>query len=155
MNLIGQTFCIVGNDVIFLDPHTTQPSGNVQNKETEQERKLDSTYHCQFASRLHILQLDPSVALVRMKCKYCNIPSRTLFERHLFPQCFLCRSESEFDSLCELIKENLLSSGKQPLFEVCEERRIPWNTAHQFESRSDTNSFSGMCENIARILRTL
>lgn len=53
-----------GNDVIFLDPHTTQPFGTVQNKLKEQERKIDCTYHCQNASRLPILQMDPSVAVV-------------------------------------------------------------------------------------------
>ncbi len=60
-------FLIIGNDVIFLDPHTTQSSGTVNEKKTEQERKIDGTYHCQYASRLHILQMDPSVAVVRVK----------------------------------------------------------------------------------------
>ncbi|XP_065207751.1 cysteine protease ATG4B [Planococcus citri] len=89
----------VGNEVIFLDPHTTQPFGSVQYKQKEQERKTDCTYHCQNASRLPLVQMDPSVAA-----------------------CFLCRVESEFDSLCELIKENLLSTTNQPLIEICEER---------------------------------
>ncbi|XKL61028.1 hypothetical protein PGB90_008085 [Kerria lacca] len=109
----------VGNDVIFLDPHTTQVSGTVNNKETEQERKIDNSYHCQYASRLHILQMDPSVAV-----------------------CFLCREESEFDSLCELIKEKLLSTGKQPLFEICEERSDQWQMTHSHELKSESSNSS-------------
>lgn len=55
---------VVGNDVIFLDPHTTQSIGVVESKEQEHERKMDSSYHCQQANRLHILHMDPSVAVV-------------------------------------------------------------------------------------------
>lgn len=54
----------VGDEVIYLDPHTTHKSGSVENKETEEEIELDSTYHCKYASRINILSMDPSVALV-------------------------------------------------------------------------------------------
>lgn len=54
----------VGDEVIFLDPHTTQRSGFVENKETEDQIDLDMTYHCKRASRINILSMDPSVALV-------------------------------------------------------------------------------------------
>lgn len=111
----------VGNDVIFLDPHTTQPSGHVGFKKTEQERKLDRTYHCEFASRLHILQMDPSVAV-----------------------CFLCRSEKEFDSLCQLIKENLVGAGKQPLFEICEERGDFWRIARPRELKAENSNSNSL-----------
>lgn len=50
--------------MIFLDPHTTQPVGFVQSKEQEHEKKVDCTYHCKHASRLPILHMDPSVAVV-------------------------------------------------------------------------------------------
>jgi hypothetical protein len=53
-----------GNDVIFLDPHTTQSIGVVNGKEHQHEWKMDSSYHCSQASRLHIMQMDPSVAVV-------------------------------------------------------------------------------------------
>lgn len=55
----------VGDEVIFLDPHTTQRSGFVENKETEDQNELDTTYHCKRASRINILAMDPSVALVK------------------------------------------------------------------------------------------
>lgn len=55
---------VPGNDVIFLDPHTTQSIGVVGGKEHEHEKKMDSSYHCSQASRLHIMQMDPSVAVV-------------------------------------------------------------------------------------------
>jgi hypothetical protein len=57
--------CFAGDEVIYLDPHTTQPAGLVEEKEHEHERALDSSYHCQYASRMHILHMDPSVAAVR------------------------------------------------------------------------------------------
>jgi cysteine protease ATG4 len=51
--------------VIYLDPHTTQPAGLVEEKDQEHEKALDASYHCQYASRMHILHMDPSVAAVR------------------------------------------------------------------------------------------
>jgi len=52
--------------VIYLDPHTTQRSGSVQDKTTEEEIEIDTTYHCKSASRISIMDIDPSVALVSM-----------------------------------------------------------------------------------------
>lgn len=54
----------VGDEVIYLDPHTTQRSGSVGNKDIEDEIELDMTYHCKYASRINILSMDPSVAVV-------------------------------------------------------------------------------------------
>ncbi|XP_018332804.1 cysteine protease ATG4B isoform X2 [Agrilus planipennis] len=54
----------VGNEVIFLDPHTTQRCGFVETKETDEQMEMDSTYHCKHASRINILSMDPSVAVV-------------------------------------------------------------------------------------------
>ena len=50
--------------MIFLDPHTTQKTGSVDQKVDEEEVDFDSTYHCKFASRIPITGMDPSVALV-------------------------------------------------------------------------------------------
>lgn len=94
----------VGDEVIYLDPHTTQPAGVVEEKEHEHERICDASYHCEFASRSHILHMDPSVAV-----------------------CFLCKSEEEFDVLCQLIQQNLIEPEKQPLFELCYERPQQWS----------------------------
>lgn len=93
----------VGNDVIFLDPHTTQQIGFINNKDEDHEKKTDCSFHCQQASRLHILNMDPSVAVS-----------------------FFCRTESEFDALCKQITECLVLPEKQPLFEICENRQESW-----------------------------
>jgi len=50
--------------VIYLDPHTTQRSGNIENKMNEEEIEMDATYHCKSASRILVTEMDPSVALV-------------------------------------------------------------------------------------------
>lgn len=57
-------FFTVGNDVIFLDPHTTQQIGMLPNKDIETELKIDQSYHCQQINRLPILNMDPSLAAV-------------------------------------------------------------------------------------------
>lgn len=56
----------VGNDVIFLDPHTTQPVGVIERNKTSYEKKkdADASYHLSQASRSHILHMDPSIAVV-------------------------------------------------------------------------------------------
>lgn len=55
----------VGKEVVYLDPHNTQKTGFVENKETEEQIETDITYHCKYASRINILKMDPSVAAVR------------------------------------------------------------------------------------------
>lgn len=42
-------------------------------------------------------------------------------------QCFFCKTESEFEDLCHLIKEKLIAPEKQPLFEICNERPQQWS----------------------------
>lgn len=59
--------------MIYLDPHTTHKAGTVNNKNLEEEIDLDSTYHCKYASRMNILSMDPSVAVVREYIKK-NVP---------------------------------------------------------------------------------
>lgn len=94
----------VGDEVIYLDPHTTQPAGFVEEKEQEHEKAFDASYHCQYASRMHILHMDPSVAA-----------------------CFFCSTEDEFNLLCKLIEERLVHPERQPLFELCKERPRHWS----------------------------
>ncbi|XP_065162792.1 cysteine protease ATG4A isoform X2 [Atheta coriaria] len=89
----------VGDEVIYLDPHTTQRTGCVEGKENEEQVEMDSTYHCKRASRINILQMDPSVAV-----------------------CFFCEQERDFDDLCQLIRDKLIADEKQALFEICNER---------------------------------
>ncbi|XP_046402193.1 cysteine protease ATG4B [Ischnura elegans] len=89
----------VGDEVIFLDPHTTQPTASVAPAEREQqggEATADGSYHCAFASRIHILGMDPSVAV-----------------------CFFCPTEKDFDGLCSQIQQQIVRPERQPLFELC------------------------------------
>ncbi|XP_015109306.1 cysteine protease ATG4A isoform X2 [Diachasma alloeum] len=94
----------VGDQVIFLDPHTTQRYGCVDQKIQEEEVELDRTYHCKTASRIPITGIDPSVAL-----------------------CFFCATEKEFKSLCRSMQSELITPEKQPLFELCAERPAHWS----------------------------
>ena len=48
---------VSGDDVIYLDPHTTQQFVDLK-KET------DESFHCAYASRMRFTNLDPSVAAV-------------------------------------------------------------------------------------------
>ncbi|XP_034196057.1 autophagy-related 4a isoform X1 [Osmia lignaria lignaria] len=96
----------VGNEVIYLDPHTTQRSGSVDKKVEEDEIEMDATYHCKFASRIPITGMDPSVAL-----------------------CFFCATEKDFKTLCKIIQEELITPEKQPLLELCAERLAHWSPA--------------------------
>ncbi|XP_033218750.1 cysteine protease ATG4B [Belonocnema kinseyi] len=96
----------VGDEVIFLDPHTTQKTGSVDQKVDEEEVDFDTTYHCKVASRIAITGMDPSVAL-----------------------CFFCETEKDFKSLCRSMQEKLIESEKQPLFELCAERPAHWSPA--------------------------
>ena len=98
----------VDDEVIFLDPHTTQRSGFVEHKETEDQVDLDLTYHCKYASRINILAMDPSVAL-----------------------CFFCKTESEFNDLCERIRIEIVAAEKQQLFEICFDRPKEWSPVEE------------------------
>lgn len=57
-------FGYVGDDILYLDPHTTQKSGTIENKATEEQQEMDNSYHCKYASRMPIINMDPSVAVV-------------------------------------------------------------------------------------------
>ncbi|KAL3282068.1 hypothetical protein HHI36_005267 [Cryptolaemus montrouzieri] len=113
----------IGNEVVYLDPHTTQRAGSVNNKETEDEIEVDLSYHCKYASRMNILNMDPSVAV-----------------------CFLCKTEAEFNDLCQLIKDNLIISEKQPLFEITLEKPKQWMTTLDTGIEAAEASVLGMPE---------
>uniref|UniRef100_A0A8C7ZIE1 Cysteine protease n=1 Tax=Oryzias sinensis TaxID=183150 RepID=A0A8C7ZIE1_9TELE len=58
----------VGEELIYLDPHTTQPAV----EPSEDGQVPDETYHCQHPPcRMHICELDPSIAL---SCKRGGLP---------------------------------------------------------------------------------
>lgn len=54
----------VGDEALFLDPHTTQKCGVVGNKLTQAEIDMDETYHQKYAARINFEKMDPSLALV-------------------------------------------------------------------------------------------
>ena len=59
-------FCVhvasVENSLLYLDPHTIQPT--VPTPMSPNEIIFDRTYHCDQADRMPLADLDPSLALV-------------------------------------------------------------------------------------------
>lgn len=59
-----------GEELIYLDPHTTQPAVEVADRRCIP----DESFHCQHPpSRMRIGELDPSIAVVRPAV--CRIPA--------------------------------------------------------------------------------
>ncbi|XP_039763761.1 cysteine protease ATG4B [Pararge aegeria] len=108
----------VGDEVIYLDPHTTQRSGLVENKMTDEQKEMDCTYHCKYASRIPMLYMDPSVAV-----------------------CFLCRTKSDFNELCLTIETKLMKES-QPLFEICDKRPAHWGPSTNDIDLQNTTLFA-------------
>ncbi|XP_045766178.1 cysteine protease ATG4B [Maniola jurtina] len=108
----------VGDEAVYLDPHTTQRSGLVENKMTDEQKEMDCTYHCKYASRIPMLSMDPSVAV-----------------------CFLCRTRSDFDELCTTIETKLMKES-QPLFELCDKRPAHWGPSTNDIDLQNTNLFT-------------
>ncbi|KAI4488764.1 hypothetical protein M0802_011274 [Mischocyttarus mexicanus] len=103
----------VGDEVIYLDPHTTQRSASV-----DDERNVDLTYHCKSASRISITKIDPSVAL-----------------------CFFCATEKDFKSMCKTMQDELLEPAKQPLFELSTEKLVNWSPAEDVSEAIGASNF--------------
>lgn len=81
----------VGEELVYLDPHTTQPS--VEPCETGEIQ--DESYHCQHPPcRMHIRELDPSIAVG-----------------------FFCQTEDDFDDWCAQIRKLSTCRGL-PMFEL-------------------------------------
>ncbi|XP_049868971.1 cysteine protease ATG4B [Pectinophora gossypiella] len=108
----------VEDEVIYLDPHTTQRSGLVETKTTDEQKEMDCTYHCRFASRIPMIAMDPSVAV-----------------------CFVCRTRSDFEELCDTI-QNKLMVETQPLFELCEKRPSHWGPSNADIDLQNTTLFN-------------
>lgn len=66
--------------------------------------EFDKTFHCNYATRLPLAHLDPSLAA-----------------------CFLCSSEDSFNSLCQRLRQDLIRPDTQPMFELCETRPPTWS----------------------------
>ncbi|CAH1782093.1 unnamed protein product, partial [Owenia fusiformis] len=87
------------DELIYLDPHTTQPAVNLDSM----GKTSDETYHCPYTSRMRIKDLDPSVAVG-----------------------FFCANEADFNDLCQTINKFILSGEKTPMFELHKKRPAHW-----------------------------
>lgn len=54
----------VGDEALYLDPHTTQKHGTVGAKSSSAEFEMDESFHQKFVGRINFAQMDPSLALV-------------------------------------------------------------------------------------------
>ncbi|KAL7979975.1 hypothetical protein Chor_004444 [Crotalus horridus] len=78
----------LGNELIYLDPHTTQ----VFVDSDENGAVDDHSFHCQQPpQRMKIMNLDPSVALVSIG--------------------FFCKEEKDFDNWCSLVQKASIRKG--------------------------------------------
>ncbi|VDD77214.1 unnamed protein product [Mesocestoides corti] len=87
----------VGDHVLCLDPHTTQPSVGGGGEDVA---SLDASFHSSTAVRLPFARLDPSLAVG-----------------------FVCATEAEFDALrTDLLADVLSNRLSPPIFEIHEVR---------------------------------
>lgn len=93
----------VGEEALFLDPHTTQNSGTVGHKLEEEEIQMDETYHRKYAMRINFRHIDPSLAIG-----------------------FLTKTRTDFDQLCDRLGAIFATPGRQALFEISRKRLTPW-----------------------------
>ncbi|KAI7693003.1 hypothetical protein SSS_03573 [Sarcoptes scabiei] len=108
------------NDLIYLDPHTTQESVDLvddlsemlktdresiedfSNDQPRNEFSDDFSYHCDRPYRISINNIDPSLSL-----------------------CFFCKTEEDFNQWAYLCLHKLMRE-EQPLFEMMNERPKYW-----------------------------
>ncbi|XP_030810542.1 cysteine protease ATG4B isoform X2 [Camarhynchus parvulus] len=84
----------VGEELIYLDPHTTQPAV----EPGDSGCLPDESFHCQHPPcRMSIAELDPSIAVG-----------------------FFCNTEADFNDWCQQIKKLSLVRGALPMFELVE-----------------------------------
>ncbi|KXJ16560.1 cysteine protease ATG4B [Exaiptasia diaphana] len=88
-----------GNNLLYLDPHSTQPTINPQ----EMTNIPDGTYHCVYPCRMSLTEVDPSVAMG-----------------------FFCKSEEDFDDLCQQFKKHIIEGKRRPMFELAAKRPPHW-----------------------------
>ncbi|XP_069474226.1 cysteine protease ATG4B isoform X2 [Ambystoma mexicanum] len=84
----------VGEELIYLDPHTTQPMVEL----SEDGLISDDSFHCQHPPcRMQISELDPSIAVG-----------------------FFCNTERDFDEWCQHIRKMAQLREALPMFELVE-----------------------------------
>ncbi|XP_029789352.1 cysteine protease ATG4B isoform X3 [Suricata suricatta] len=86
----------VGDELIYLDPHTTQPA-------VEPAGGCfipDESFHCRHPpSRMGVRELDPSIAVG-----------------------FFCQTEADFDDWCQHVRKLSLLGGALPMFELVDQQ---------------------------------
>ncbi|XP_065056567.1 cysteine protease ATG4B-like [Rhopilema esculentum] len=85
--------------LIYLDPHTTQPTISP----AKYSAIPDESYHCVYPCFMNFAELDPSIALG-----------------------FYCHTEAEFDDLCDAITQLIIDGQKRPMFEISIKRPAHW-----------------------------
>ncbi|XP_063169445.1 cysteine protease ATG4A isoform X2 [Candoia aspera] len=90
----------LGNELIYLDPHTTQVFVDSDENGTVD----DHSFHCQQAPhRMKIMNLDPSVALG-----------------------FFCKEEKDFDNWCSLVQKEIHKKQSLRMFELVQKHPPHW-----------------------------
>ncbi|XP_078004038.1 cysteine protease ATG4A isoform X2 [Phascolarctos cinereus] len=90
----------LGDELIYLDPHTTQTFVDSEENGTVD----DQSFHCQQSPhRMKILNLDPSVALG-----------------------FFCKEEEDFDNWCGLVQKEILKPQSLQMFELVQKHPAHW-----------------------------
>ncbi|XP_032083450.1 cysteine protease ATG4A isoform X1 [Thamnophis elegans] len=90
----------LGNELIYLDPHTTQ----VFVDSDESGAVDDHSFHCQQAPhRMKIMNLDPSVALG-----------------------FFCKEEKDFDNWCSFVQKEIHKKQSLRMFELVQKHPPHW-----------------------------
>ncbi|XP_036409673.1 cysteine protease ATG4B-like [Megalops cyprinoides] len=88
----------VGQELIYLDPHTTQPAV----EPCEGGPVPDDSFHCQHPPcRMHISELDPSIAVG-----------------------FFCQTEEDFDDWCVRIRKMSFSRDRLSMFELVDTQPV-------------------------------
>ncbi|KAM7104829.1 cysteine protease ATG4B isoform 3-T3 [Molossus nigricans] len=86
----------MGEELIYLDPHTTQPAVELADSCVIP----DESFHCQHPpSRMSIGELDPSIAVG-----------------------FFCKTEDDFNDWCQQVRKLSLLGGALPMFELVEQQ---------------------------------
>ncbi|XP_039084475.1 cysteine protease ATG4B isoform X2 [Hyaena hyaena] len=86
----------VGEELIYLDPHTTQPAVEL----ADGCFIPDESFHCQHPpSRMGVRELDPSIAVG-----------------------FFCQTEDDFNDWCQHVRKLSLLGGALPMFELVDQQ---------------------------------
>jgi len=93
----------VNEELIYLDPHRTQSTVDLDELAPLDSFCNDLSYHCKTANRMDFNLIDPSISL-----------------------CFFFKTKDDFNDWCKVFKELYEQNEKQSLFELNETRMKQW-----------------------------